>query len=439
MILVWLLFTIILSYADDDIVSLPMISEGVDTANQTFFEMEEDHERLCGVEGRLLKEQGNRLVQCTSDDECLPPSQCHTTGYCCMIALNQEPPPVGCPIGTRPLVNSSGVELTCSPSMPDSCPGGALCYTDTLTNVKRCCGNDPGQGCPSGSRALLTAEEKPLLCTPGRVGAICPSGALCQWSHLIDRYQCCEPDNGCPLHQIPQKTELGMLSCIPGGTPCPNGGGCHFNFWTASYQCCSLDAADLCLAGQVPFLAQSNGEPKSCKRNLDCPSGYHCGENRICCGIPGACPTNHQAAQDKYGRLTACTSRNGNNCPSGSHCMDTSTFSQRLCCEQIEYTCPGYSTPYPSSRFPQKCNIMEMWSCGDKQCMPSNIPNVHICCQSDIIRQRDVNPCPAGWTLNNNVLTFCTPSVHSSTCPGFSSCLRSSSVQQQFVCCVPSQ
>ncbi|RCN25220.1 hypothetical protein ANCCAN_29069 [Ancylostoma caninum] len=70
------------------------------------------------------------------------------------------------------------------------------------------------------------------------------------------------------------------------------------------------------------------------------------------------------------GRLTACTSRNGNTCPSGSQCMDTSTFSQRLCCEQIEYTCPGYSTPYPSSRFPQKCNIMETWSCGDKQCMP---------------------------------------------------------------------
>ncbi|KAK6738171.1 hypothetical protein RB195_020339 [Necator americanus] len=400
--------------------------------------MEEDHERLCGVEGRLLKEKGNRLVQCTSDDDCLPPSQCHTTGYCCMIALNQEPPPVGCPIGTRPLVNSSGAELTCSSSVPDSCPGGALCYTDTLTNVKRCCGNDPGQGCPSGSRVLLTAHQKPQLCTPGRADAICPRGFLCQWSHLIDRYQCCEPDNGCPRHQTPQKTEFGIaISCSPGGAPCPDGGGCHFNFWTASYQCCKLDVADLCPVGQVPFLVQSNGEPKSCKNNFDCPSGYHCGENSVCCGTAGSCPADRQAAQDKYGRLTACTSRNGNTCPSGSECMDTSTVSQQLCCEQIEYTCPGYSTPYPSQRFPQKCNIMDTWACGDKQCMPSNIPNVHICCQSTIIRQRDFNPCPAGWMPNDNIVTFCTPSFQTSTCPGFSSCLRSSSIQQQFVCCVP--
>ncbi|KHJ77002.1 hypothetical protein OESDEN_23378, partial [Oesophagostomum dentatum] len=87
--------------------------------------------------------------------------------------------------GTRPLVNSPGAELTCSPSVPDSCPGGALCYTDALTNVKRCCESDPGQGCPSGSRVLLTSQEKPQLSAPGRADAVCPRRALCQWSHLI--------------------------------------------------------------------------------------------------------------------------------------------------------------------------------------------------------------------------------------------------------------
>ncbi|KAK6040274.1 hypothetical protein COOONC_22221, partial [Cooperia oncophora] len=138
----------------------------------------------------------------------------------------------------------------------------------------------------------------------------------------------------------------------------------------------------------------------------DCPNGYHCAENNICCGSPGACPDNNQPTQDKFGRLTACTSRNGNTCPAGSQCMATNIFSQRLCCEQIEYTCPGYSVPYPSSRFPQKCNLGEPWQCGDKQCMPRHIPNVTFACQSTIIRQREVNPCPNGWSPNGGVITI---------------------------------
>lgn len=240
--------------ASDPIIIQPMISEGIANHNQTMFEMENDHERLCGQEGRLLKEKGNLLVQCSSDAECLPPSQCHTSGYCCMIALHQEPPPVGCPIGTRSLRNASGAELTCNPNEPNSCPGGALCYTDSLTNERRCCGSDPGQGCPAGSKAVLSGiRDTPLLCTPGRIA--CPNGALCQWSHLIDRYQCCQPDNGknfiantknespgCPRHQTPLKNELGAtIECSVGGAPCPGGAGCRFNFWTASYQCCRTD------------------------------------------------------------------------------------------------------------------------------------------------------------------------------------------------------
>ncbi|KJH45635.1 hypothetical protein DICVIV_08313, partial [Dictyocaulus viviparus] len=105
----------------------------------------------------------------------------------------------------------------------------------------------------------------------------------------------------------------------------------------------------------------------------------------------------------------------------------------------IEYKCPGFSIPYPSSRFPQKCYLNQPWTCGARQCMPSNVPNVNICCESTVFRQREMNPCPLGWSPINNVITYCTPSYYSSTCPGFSSCLRSEVVQQQFLCCIPSQ
>ena len=33
-------------------------------------------------------------------------------------------------------------------------------------------------------------------CTPGRTDKGCAGNAVCQWSYLIDRYQCCQADNG---------------------------------------------------------------------------------------------------------------------------------------------------------------------------------------------------------------------------------------------------
>lgn len=48
-------------------------------------------------------------------------------------------------LGTRALKNINGSKLNCSPNQPNSCPGGAMCYEDSLYKTFWCCGKDPSK------------------------------------------------------------------------------------------------------------------------------------------------------------------------------------------------------------------------------------------------------------------------------------------------------
>jgi hypothetical protein len=134
---------------------------------------------------------------CNSDVDCLPPANCLLNGkICCVYPLNQESPPVGCPKlagggvytsifysflprGTRQLYNNKGEGLSCSPTKPGSCPGGAICYEDSLEPTKfRCCGKDPSEGCGTGQRVMRHGNGSSMLCTPGDGSIECPGNAI---------------------------------------------------------------------------------------------------------------------------------------------------------------------------------------------------------------------------------------------------------------------
>lgn len=91
-----------------------------------------------------------KTCQLNQANACLTPFTCQSTiknsvsGYCCPDSLNVEPPPVGCPWGSRPMKNENLQELTCIPTAPNTCPGNGICYQDSVTGDGRCCGVDPG-------------------------------------------------------------------------------------------------------------------------------------------------------------------------------------------------------------------------------------------------------------------------------------------------------
>lgn len=179
--------------------------------------------------------------------------------------------------------SNSGLVIKCTPGKPNACPESGICYYDSVDNINKCCAKDPGifqskldsesiensnlillgDGCPSGTKPQKNSANQSIQCRPGVASQSCPGSGVCQWNYLVDRYQCCEADNGTVPKSIDFDPKLFLKALMSSGCPvgtsplieatvvrtckkelsgqCPTNFNCEYNFWSNNYQCCGKD------------------------------------------------------------------------------------------------------------------------------------------------------------------------------------------------------
>uniref|UniRef100_A0A5S6QCJ5 EGF-like domain-containing protein n=1 Tax=Trichuris muris TaxID=70415 RepID=A0A5S6QCJ5_TRIMR len=436
---------------------------------------------------------------CSSASDCPRPFACSgaqgKARYCCLHIGRIEPPPVGCPWGTRPLKDGKNQNIPCRTSEPNSCPGDTLCYQDSVTKLNYCCGKDPGRGCPSGAKPL-EVNKRTMNCVPGDQQAKCPSPAVCHWSYLTDNFQCCQKDNGCPDGMEPLYNLAGSPQrCKRAETSgCPLRYTCHFNFWLADYQCCSTSRGanatlkgvrlrkrflehrclkspagsqpvgfgfpgyywlcswltsmlGYCPVGTVAHIDPTSKSPTLCSVNqpYDCPPEYTChtvgSTTGLCCGRMGQCPFGATPQTDAQGKARSCLAGDPEGCSPPGRCLQAvgGPTGQHLCCvsgsKPLSATCPvGYAL---EDGVVKLCSPSYHSCKATSSCLSSpGQTNVYLCCQPAGPAPSQYR-CPAGFTSVSQQPILCRPS-QLQTCPSNSLCLEAVGYHGIHLCCVQS-
>ncbi|VDP11326.1 unnamed protein product [Soboliphyme baturini] len=406
----------------------------------------------CGSGRLFINPMTNKAMQCNTNSDCPKGAECTLTNgkrlcSCAVAVEHVEPPPTGCPWGTRPLKDHMRQVIRCSPGNPRMCPGNTTCHFDSEYKMYKCCGKDPGEGCPSGSK-LEKRNGAAVKCSPGELPDSCSPTALCQWNYLAESYLCCLPHNGltnenllgCPERMVPFSDESSQIkACTPhvNGT-CPQGSSCHFNFWIATYQCCrqTTRTYDMCPSGYRPLMNRINKHFVRCSKSMvpSCPEGNECvstvGNEGVCCHRVDECPPGHLPVSSSTSQRLNCGQDPVNRCPHPAECMlsnaETSETSYLCCMPPTGLAlCPAKYHPEDGS---VKLCTSKQNACRHNSVCFTATATLSLCCSPSANFD---HTCPDGYGLTDDSMRFC--DGHAIGCPANSFCF--SSFSEIGVCC----
>uniref|UniRef100_A0A158R573 CC domain-containing protein n=1 Tax=Syphacia muris TaxID=451379 RepID=A0A158R573_9BILA len=345
--------------------------------------------------------------------------QCQT-GYLCTRAANDNSRAICCAGQTntvaacpnqQTLFTSNGSPRYCSPNILSLCPDGYVCTAAVnLPGTYICCSGSTSNGCPVNFTPSLSSTGSEIFCTPTDPNS-CPSGSVCLESQLAagsGQYLCCRSSQAprvCPNNQNALVGDDGqVVRCTGPGAPCSEVNfTCQYSSTLGNWVCCGQGQSRiLCADGRdtyyqvegQTYLCMPFSVPTGCPINYDCspstvPSTYVCCRQQLLTStVPSvtvnpSCPTGWNPYRNELdGSNRYCQNAIDMNCPTGFSCTQSTQQGLYLCCRlATSLRCASGQATLLVNGQPRLCHNLRRNACpSGYSCRLSNIVNVYICC-----------------------------------------------------------
>ncbi|CDW58038.1 kunitz:Bovine pancreatic trypsin [Trichuris trichiura] len=316
--------------------------------------------------------------------------------------------------------------MKCNPSVPNPCPAGYSCRSDSLTGTSICCGSSDMGVCPNNEQAYIDPLTQQIReCQPGAVVS-CPGNFLCRPNPVRNRYFCCRvartamcPPGKAPYVNImtgqPQNCVLGPFNSCPPDYSCQSASNQREGYCCTVYRkrlltfyvlfvtsSCDHTLLALCPNNEDFYIDTVTKAPKGCSLMShgfqQCPAGYSCKTTRpglttgYCCGgiaghVTGVCPSGQPYMDGTVPRR--CTAGISNSCPVGYNCLESPTRPGfYYCCSGAAaggriwsiHGCPPGTFAYLIQGIPQSCQPGSQTCPVGYTCQYSSVHGRYQCC-----------------------------------------------------------